>query len=243
MTIEDAIRLIQTHERARQGRARALMYRNLLREMERANAHKGEPTMDRTLAATHIQRHWRGFITRKKAQQWRTEEFMFLGMEPTPLPKDLKQLPQYQARKTEERRREIVKHNEKEFQQGLVTIKEKLRQTEGPDIKERMISQIRQWFLECRDVTGKFPDYPDEDEGGSALIFKNKSVKELEEDIENMEVDLNLNFFLFLILKSKLKVYLKANKPKKDEKGKKDKKEKKGKKEKGDKKGKGKEKV
>ena len=160
MTIEDAIRLIQTHERARQGRARALMYRNLdtdfvqlyllnlLREMERANAHKGEPTMDRTLAATHIQRHWRGFITRKKAQQWRTEEFMFLGMEPTPLPKDLKQLPQYQARKTEERRREIVKHNEKEFQQGLVTIKEKLRQTEGPDIKERMISQIRQWFLE-----------------------------------------------------------------------------------------------
>jgi hypothetical protein len=50
-----------------------------------------------------------------------------------------------------------------------------------------MISQIRQWFLECRDVTGKFPDYPDEDEGGSTLIFKNKTVAELQDDIENME--------------------------------------------------------
>jgi IQ and AAA domain-containing protein len=186
MSIEDAIRLIQTHERARQGRARAAMYRNLLKEMERANANKGEHSMDRQTAAIHVQRHWRGYIIRKKAVQWRQEEFMFLGMEPTPLPKDLKQLPQYQARKTEDRRREMGKVNETQYQLALINIKDKLRQTEGPDIKERMMNQIRQWFLECRDITGKFPDYPDEDEGGSALIFKNKSVAELQDDIENM---------------------------------------------------------
>ena len=75
---------------------------------------------------------------------------MFLVMEPTPLPKDSKQVPQYQSKKTEERRRDIVQHNEKDLQQALIYIKEKLRQSEGPDIKERMISQIRQWFLECR---------------------------------------------------------------------------------------------
>ena len=69
MTIEDAIRLIQIHERARQGRARALMYRNLLREMERANANKGDPTMDNAIAARTVQRHWRGYSTRKKAKQ------------------------------------------------------------------------------------------------------------------------------------------------------------------------------
>ena len=118
--------------------------------MERANANKGESTIDKNLAATRIQKQWRGFITRKKTSYWRQEEFMFLGMEPTPIPKDTKQLPQYQAKKTEERRREIVKHNEKEFQQALITIKDKLRQKEGPDVKERMINQIRQWFLECR---------------------------------------------------------------------------------------------
>ena len=40
-------------------------------------------------------------------------------------------------------------------------------------------------FFYFRDVTGKFPEYPDEDEGGSALIFKNKSVTELENEIAN----------------------------------------------------------
>lgn len=150
MTIEDAIRLVQSHERARQGRLRAQMYRNLVKETERANANKGDSLMDKNNAAIYIQKFWRGYITRKKAQQWRHEEFMFLGMEPTPLPKDLKQLPQYQAKKTEERRREMVKHNEQEYQQSLVSVKEKLRLAEGPDMKERLMNQIRQWFLECR---------------------------------------------------------------------------------------------
>lgn len=150
MSIEEAVRIVQSHERARQGRTRAIMYRNLLRDMERENANRGEATMDRSVAALHIQRLYRGFITRKKAVNWREEEHMFLGMEPTPLPKDLKQQPQYQAKRTEEKRREIVKHNEKEYQQALVSIKDRVRQTEGPDMKEQMISQIRQWFLECR---------------------------------------------------------------------------------------------
>ena len=46
-----------------------------------------------------------------------------------------------------------------------------------------------------RDVTGKFPEYPDEDEGGSALIFKNKSVTELENEMANMVCNLMLRIF------------------------------------------------
>ena len=42
--------------------------------------------------------------------------------------------------------------NEVEYQQALVTIKEKIRQVEGPDMKETMQDQIRQWFIECRSV-------------------------------------------------------------------------------------------
>ena len=67
-----------------------------------------------------------------------------------------------------------------------------MREVEGPDIKEQMQDQIRQWFIEVRqvknqhcyivkiilcshrDATGKFPDYPDIDEGGSEVIFKKK---------------------------------------------------------------------
>ena len=34
--------------------------------------------------------------------------------------------------------------------QALVTIKDKLGETEGPDMKEQMQDQIRQWFIETR---------------------------------------------------------------------------------------------
>jgi len=40
--------------------------------------------------------------------------------------------------------------NEVEYQQALVTVKEKIRHVEGPDMKEMMQDQIRQWFIECR---------------------------------------------------------------------------------------------
>ena len=34
--------------------------------------------------------------------------------------------------------------------QALVTVKDKLRDVEGPDMREGMQDQIRQWFLEVR---------------------------------------------------------------------------------------------
>lgn len=36
------------------------------------------------------------------------------------------------------------------FLEGLVNIKDKIRDVEGPDMKETMQDQIRQWFIECR---------------------------------------------------------------------------------------------
>ena len=35
----------------------------------------------------------------------------------------------------------------------------------------------------CRDTTGKFPEYPDDDDGGSAAIFKQKDPAELENEL------------------------------------------------------------
>jgi hypothetical protein len=32
----------------------------------------------------------------------------------------------------------------------------------------------------CSDKTGKFPEYPSDDEGGSALLFKEKTPEEVE---------------------------------------------------------------
>ena len=36
------------------------------------------------------------------------------------------------------------------FQKALVTVKDKLAEIEGPEMKEKMQDQIRQWFIECR---------------------------------------------------------------------------------------------
>lgn len=67
---------------------------------------------------------------------------------------------------------------------------------------------IRQWFIECRDNSGKFPDYPSVEDGGSAKLFTEKTPEELEAELKAKE----------------------AEKEAKGKKGKKDKKEKKEKK-------------
>jgi hypothetical protein len=49
----------------------------------------------------------------------------------------------------DERRKRQEKH-EINYQQALIATREKIKQTEGPDMKERLQDQIRQWFIECR---------------------------------------------------------------------------------------------
>ena len=55
-----------------------------------------------------------------------------------------------QATKVAEYRRLMKKENQLEYEQALITTKEKIRDLEGIDIKESMQDQIRQWFIECR---------------------------------------------------------------------------------------------
>ena len=40
------------------------------------------------------------------------------------------------------------------------------------------------FFFKTRDATGKFPDFPGDDEGGSAAIFKEKDPAEVEAEIQ-----------------------------------------------------------
>ena len=82
MSLDDAIRIIQSHERARQGRLRSKQIRELrlndLRARQRANM--GELKMDKTLAATTIQKYYRRHVEQRDAKKFRDEEYMFLGM-------------------------------------------------------------------------------------------------------------------------------------------------------------------
>ncbi|KAM4609601.1 dynein regulatory complex protein 11-like, partial [Discoglossus pictus] len=125
------------------------------------------------------------------------------------------------AKKTESMRSELQEQYEVEYQRSLLQIKDTIRETEGLDMKETLQDQIRQWFIECRHATGKFPDFPDEEDGGSAAIFAQKTPEQVAAELAAKE---------------------EAKEKKKKEKGKKGKEKKKEKKEKdkGKKKGKGK---
>ncbi|KAL7065338.1 hypothetical protein AAHC03_04689 [Spirometra sp. Aus1] len=118
---------------------------------------------------------WRAHLARRYTQKMRTDEFIWLGMEPlNPHYITTVTGPTKMAKRIEGLRRIAQAMNAQEYEQALVAIKEKIRQNEGVEMQDRMQEQIRQWFLECRDATGKFPDYPSEEAGGSLWVFKQK---------------------------------------------------------------------
>uniref|UniRef100_A0A8D0GKE3 IQ motif containing with AAA domain 1 n=1 Tax=Sphenodon punctatus TaxID=8508 RepID=A0A8D0GKE3_SPHPU len=176
MPLEEAIRVIQISERARQGRLRATFMKQIYIEekrekLARLQDNKG-PNLD--AAAVCIQKVWRGFTQWKKTEKLREEEMIFLGMS---LPPQFQRLSAtlLRAQSVDVMRCEVQEKYEAEYQNALVSIKDRLREVEGPDIKETLQEQIRQWFIECRHITGKFPDYPDEEEGGLTVIFSEKT--------------------------------------------------------------------
>ena len=187
MELSDAVQFLQIHERARQGRLRAKFMWELSREDERrkmgANA---KNFMSEEDAAVLVQKRWRGFIARKKAHKIRAEELEFIGMtQSEEAANDLTQ--QNKAVTVEGHRRNKLKQHEKEYNKALVDIKQNLHDTKGPTIREELQDMIRQWFIECRDNSGKFPDYPSEEEGGSAKLFTEKTPEELEAELAAKE--------------------------------------------------------
>ncbi|KAM9797036.1 dynein regulatory complex protein 11 [Syngnathus typhle] len=187
MSQDEAIQIIQVAERARQGRLRAALNEASRRLSKIPMAEAPKPAdMDR--AAIRIQKVWRGYVERKKTKAARIEDMTFLGMIPHP---------KYQApceaiitaQANEMAIRQRQKEHQDDYQKAVIEITSQLIEVEGQDIGNNMKEQIRQWFIECRNLTGVFPDFPDEDEGGSAILFAEKDyqlvVKEMEENEED----------------------------------------------------------
>ncbi|XP_067391780.1 IQ and AAA domain-containing protein 1-like isoform X3 [Emydura macquarii macquarii] len=78
---------------------------------------------------------------------------------------------------------------EAEYQQALVNIREGLYEMEGPDMQEEMKEQLRQWFIECHDLTGRFPEFPDEEIGGSSILFAEKTPEQVRAELDLLEAE------------------------------------------------------
>ncbi|XP_043916227.1 dynein regulatory complex protein 11-like [Protopterus annectens] len=149
LSIEEAIKIIQIAERARQGHLRARFMKEIrLEELREQRAkERATITLDSVLAAIRIQKLWRGYVQRKKTKKEREEEMVFLGMAPltqvhSPRPSQLQKL------KVDALRQAVQEEHEAEFQQALVSIKTNVRDLEGQDIKDTLQDQVRQWFIE-----------------------------------------------------------------------------------------------
>ena len=81
-------------------------------------------------------------------------------------------------------RRELQGEYHAEYERALVDVKEDLMEKEGPELTENMKDEIREWFNKEKEEQGKFPDYPSDEEGGSALIFNPESIQNLDSDGE-----------------------------------------------------------
>nr|KAF6336719.1 IQ motif containing with AAA domain 1 [Myotis myotis] len=184
MSLEHAVKLIQIAERARQGRLRALFMKQIFLQEFRARQAKlvGEKMADVGAAALRIQKVWRGFHQNKKTERERQEEMVFLGMDPPPLFNAVSATI-IQAERVTCLRDELQMKHEEDYKTALDTIKSQLQLIEGADIKENLRDQIRHWIIECRNLTGTFPEYPKAEEGGSAIIFSNKTPQQVIQDI------------------------------------------------------------
>ncbi|KAL8164760.1 UNVERIFIED_CONTAM: hypothetical protein K2H54_004085 [Gekko kuhli] len=189
MPREEAVRLVQMAERMRQGRLRARFMREIRRDEERERKARegGLQEPNRSQAAVCIQKVWKGCLQRRLTQQTRQQEMVFIGMALEPQlmgasPAGIR------AQLGEEFRRMRQADYEAEYREALHSIRDTVYEVEGPSMREEMKAQLRQWFIECHDLTGRFPDFPEEAIGGSSVLFAQKTPEEVRAELDLAEI-------------------------------------------------------
>lgn len=74
-----------------------------------------------------------------------------------------------------------------------MSIKQQIRRYEQTEVQSRMQNILMQWLLESRQLYGQFPIYPTKDVNGSAMLFKEMSVVDVQEFVN--KVDYDCSFF------------------------------------------------
>ncbi|KAJ3302620.1 Dynein regulatory complex protein 11 [Kappamyces sp. JEL0829] len=163
-SLDAAIKIIQNNERGRQGKLRAKYMRDLRLEAQREKmliSHSESQDNGSAKAALTIQRVYRGFRGRQVARKLQREELVFLGMEEKLV--DAKADPINKNHTNRSRRKVLQKQFEDDYLQALLTTKEKILRMEGPDMKEAIQDDFRQWYMEYKRINGKFPEFPEEE--------------------------------------------------------------------------------
>ncbi|KAJ4427993.1 hypothetical protein ANN_24006 [Periplaneta americana] len=175
MTEEEAIRLIQRHERARQGRLRSQFMKEIRLMKEKGKAEVPESkAFDISLAAIKIQKTWRGYSTRHKMKRRKLDEMLLIGM----LQSSFTEVKaRRRAEEVKEIRRKLQKEYQTEYEEMLVSEKQHIKTWRGGHMKEDIGDEVRTWITDYWHETGKFPDMPSEESGGSTLFFTRQAAE------------------------------------------------------------------
>lgn len=175
MTELEAIRIIQSHERARQGRLRAQFMKELKTLKEKGKSDSSREKESGLVAAMKIQKTWRGFTTRKKTRRRKMEEMVLIGMLPPPV--STKSNAIEESDQITQQRYRLQQEFQKEYENSLLTTKDELNAKLGSGMAEDIADEIRNWFQEYKEKTGKLPDFPSEDAGGSRIILSRQGTE------------------------------------------------------------------
>lgn len=68
------------------------------------------------------------------------------------------------------RRKRVQLEAAREYDEAIVTLKSKVREMEGQDMREVIQDKVNAWFVENRNPdNGEYPDFPDAEDGGSKV--------------------------------------------------------------------------
>ncbi|KFM70795.1 IQ and AAA domain-containing protein 1, partial [Stegodyphus mimosarum] len=174
------IRMLQSHEKARQARAqfseeqKRYVTKQLIKQRENR---KGEVlNLSRKDATVIIQRAWKSYLFRKRLNDGYISEMKFLNM----LPRKEKDK---MAVEVENDRRNIIKRNEDEYLRAKEALKEEMMTYRVSQMMEDLEDKIRYYFHKYKEIYGNFPVFPTEEEGGSTKMFED-SVDDVIDDEE-----------------------------------------------------------
>lgn len=121
-----------------------------------------------------IQKMWRGYTSRTQTRKKKHEEMILIGMLPDP-----KQDPTIQEN-IDLIRRQRHKTQSEYYQLYLDSLKrfeDEINNKQGAPMTEDMAEEIRNWFKDYFNRTGKLPDFPSEEAGGSRHLLSRQGEK------------------------------------------------------------------
>eukprot|EP01138_Halocafeteria_seosinensis_P012954 gb/GECG01013232.1/.p1 GENE.gb/GECG01013232.1/~~gb/GECG01013232.1/.p1 ORF type:complete len:875 (+),score=137.06 gb/GECG01013232.1/:1-2625(+) len=154
LTVNEALSIIMRNERGRQGQQRALTRKRLVESESATRSYEPSASqeasraeeMDEHTAAQNIQKVYRGYKSRIASARARIEELTFIGMRP----RSTERLDNLRAHLEESHklRKEDQQEYEEEYEKALKKLHEKLLSQEGPQLRDKMMSDRLQWYID-----------------------------------------------------------------------------------------------